>query len=73
MPRGIDKIQLVDFPIQSFVVKRNALRFDSDAALALNIHGVEHLLGHFPFRKAPAALYKAIGERRLAVVDMGDD
>src|SRR5207247_600283 len=49
------------------------MRFDRDAALALEIHGVENLRFHLPRLKGPGDFEKAVGERRLAVVDMRDD
>jgi curli biogenesis system outer membrane secretion channel CsgG len=39
----------------------------------LDIHVVEHLLGHLAFGEAAAALDQPVGQRRFAVVDMGDD
>jgi hypothetical protein len=55
------------------VFEGDALRLDRDAALALDIHRIEHLFLHLAVTEPPAVLYKAIGQRRLAVVDMGDD
>src|SRR5205085_11748019 len=42
-------------------------------ALALELHRVEHLLAHLPARDGVGELENAGGERRLAVVDVGDD
>jgi hypothetical protein len=51
-----------------------ALRLDGDAALPLQVHGVEHLLRHFPLGSVPPHIWmKTVGERGLAVVDVGDD
>jgi hypothetical protein len=49
------------------------LRLDRDAALALEVHRVEHLLFHLSIGEPAAALDDAIGQRALAVVDVGDD
>ncbi len=38
VPWGIDEIELVSFAVERFVIERHALRFDSNAALALQVH-----------------------------------
>ena len=54
-------------------MQRRGLRLDRDAALALDVHRVEHLRFHLAVGQAAAALDQAIGQRALAVVDVGDD
>jgi hypothetical protein len=54
-------------------VQRRGLRLDGDAALALDVHRVEHLRFHLAIGEAAAALDDAIGQRALAVVDVGND
>jgi hypothetical protein len=54
-------------------MQADAFRFDGDAALALQIHGVEHLLVHFALRKRPGHFEQAIGKRGFAVIDVRDD
>ena len=51
----------------------HVLRLDRDAALALDIHPVEVLGAHRPLVDHPGELQHPIGQRRLAVVDVGDD
>jgi hypothetical protein len=46
---------------------------DRDAALALQVHGVEELLGHLAPGEGPRRLHQSVGEGGLAVIDMGDD
>jgi hypothetical protein len=60
-------------PIAGGVLQRGRLRLDGDAALALDIHRVEHLGFHLAVRQSTATLDDAISECRLAVVDMGND
>ena len=55
------------------VVEPDGVGLDGDAALALEVHGVEHLLHHFALRQRAGVLEQAVGQRRLAVVDMRDD
>ena len=73
MARRVDQVQLVELPVLGAIVEAHGLRLDGDAALPLDIHGIEHLLLHLPRRKPAAELDQAVCQRRLAVVDMGDD
>jgi len=66
--RGVDQ---VDDMIR--VLEADTLQLDGDAALALDIHRVQHLGTHLAIGQSAAVLNKAICKRRLAVVDMGND
>ena len=46
---------------------------DGDAAFALEVHGVEHLGFHLARLEGAGQFKEAVGERRLAMVDMRDD
>ena len=46
MTGRIDKIQLILLTVSRLVIQGDALRFNRDAPLLLQIHGVEHLFGH---------------------------
>ena len=46
VPRRVDEVQLVALAVARVVAQRHALRLDGDAALALEVHGVEHLRLH---------------------------
>ena len=73
MPRRVDQIDLIVEPVARAVAQRDALRLDRDAALALEVHGIEHLVLHLARGEPAAELDQSIGERRLAVIDVGDD
>ncbi len=73
VPRRVDHVQLVGLAVARLVAQRDALRLDRDAALALEVHRVEHLRLHLAVLQAAADLDEAVGERRLAVVDVRDD
>ena len=73
VPRRINDIELIGTAIASRIAQRHALRLDGDAALPLQVHRIEHLLGHFPRAQAAAKLNEAVGERGLAVVNVGDN
>ena len=49
------------------------LALDGDAALALDVHAVEVLRAHRALVDHAGELQHAVGQRRLAVVDVGDD
>ena len=51
----------------------DVLRLDGDAALALDVHAVEVLGAHLAPLDEPGDLEHPVGQRRLAVVDVGDD
>ena len=44
-----------------------------DAALALEVHRVEQLVVHLARGDGARDLQDAVGERRLAMIDVGDD
>ncbi len=73
MAGGINKIELVNMAIVGFIIERDTLRLDRDTALALDVHRVQHLLLHFTLGQAFAGLYQAIGQGRLAMIDMGNN
>ena len=64
----VDQVQLVALPCHA-----HRLRLDRDPALALEVHRVEHLRAHLALRDGVRQLEDAVGERRLAVVDVRDD
>jgi len=45
--RRVDQVELIILPVVSAIIQPDCMRFDRDPALALQIHGVEHLLHHF--------------------------
>ncbi|MDR8793368.1 hypothetical protein FEP87_05596 [Burkholderia multivorans] len=73
VPRRIDQVQVVDLAVARAIRQCSRLRLDRDAALALDVHRVEHLRFHFTVGETAADLDDAIRERRLAMVDVRDD
>ena len=73
MARSIDEVEMVELPIVGTVVDANRLALDGDAAFALNVHRVEHLLLHVALGNRFRHLEDAVGKRGFAVVDMGND
>ena len=73
MPRRVDEVDLVVEPVARPVLQRDRLSLDRDAALALEVHRVEHLILHLARREPAAQLNESIGKRGLAVIDVRDD
>ena len=72
-PRPIHEVELIGLAVVGLIGQAHGLRLDGDAALALDVHAVEHLLLHLAHRQAAAMLDKPIGQGRFTVVDMSDD
>src|SRR6266536_2173513 len=60
-------------PVAGGVGKGDGVRLDRDPTLPLEVHGVEDLVAELPVFDRPAALDEPVGERRFAVIDVGDD
>ncbi len=74
MAGRVDQVQLVGLAVSLRVVEdAHCLGLDRDAALALEIHRVEHLRAHRARIDRVRELEDPVGERRLAVVDVRDD
>jgi hypothetical protein len=71
--RRVDQVELVGLAVARVVGEAHRLGLDGDTPLAFQLHGIEHLLLHLPVAEPAAALNQAVGQRRLAVVDVGDD
>ncbi len=64
----VDEVEHVPVPRQPDV-----LRLDGDAALTLDVHAVQVLGAHVALLDHTGDLEHPVGQRRLAVVDVGDD
>jgi hypothetical protein len=73
VPGGVDQVEDVGLAVLRLVVEPHGARLDGDAALALEVHVVEQLRVHLALGHRAGALEDAVGERRLAVVDVRDD
>ncbi len=69
---GVDQVDdvvlVTDLPRQP-----NVLRLDGDATLAFDIHPVEVLRAHRTLLHHAGELQHPVGQRRLSVIDVGDD
>ena len=64
----VDQVELMPLPEHA-----HRLRLDRDPALALEVHRVEQLLLHVAGGDGVGELQDPIGQRRLPMVDVGDD
>ena len=71
--RRVDQVEDVLLAGVRRVVQPDRMRLDRDAALALEVHRVEHLRFHLARLQRAGDLEEPVGQRRLAVVDVGDD
>jgi hypothetical protein len=69
----VDQVERVAQAVGGDVLEADGARLDGDALLALEVHRVEHLAGHLPRLDRVSQLEQAVGERGLAVIDMGND
>ena len=73
MSRRVDQVENVLLTIGRRVVHPGGLELDRDPPLSLQFHVVEELLLHVPIGHRARVLQQAISQRRLAVVDVGND
>ena len=73
MTRSVDQVKRVGDAVLTFVIKADGMGLNSDASFSLQIHIVENLILHLTLGKRTSKFQQTIGERRLAVVYMGDD
>ena len=77
VPGGVDEVQddlLAGAVLPGDLPRQpDVLRLDRDPALALDVHAVEVLSAHVARLDDAGELQHAVGQRRLAVVDVGDD
>ena len=71
--RRVDEVELVGLAIVGVVHHADGLGLDGDAALALDVHRVEHLLHHVALLDGVGELENAVGKRGLPVIDVRDD
>ena len=70
---GVDQVEHIVLAILGGVVDPHGVGLDGDAALALDVHAVEHLRLHVAIRDRVRLLDQPVSERGFAVVDVRDD
>ena len=71
--RGVDEIELVGLAVICVIHHAHGVALDRDAALALDVHGVEQLRLHAPLVNGTRELEDSVRDGGLAMVDVGDD
>ena len=71
--RRVDEVEAVDQAVLRRVLEADGPGLDRDPLLALEVHRVEDLARHLARVDGVRQLEQPIGQRRLAVVDVGDD
>ena len=69
----VDQIELVGLAVVRGVHHADGVGLDGDAALALQVHGVEDLGLHLARGERSGQLQQAVRQRGFTVVDMRDD
>ena len=69
----VDEVQNVGLAVFRRILDPHRVGLNRNATLALDIHGVEHLLLHVAFSYGSGQLDKPVGKRRLTVVNVCHD
>jgi hypothetical protein len=69
----VDEVEAVDQAVGGRVFEADGPGLDRDPLLPLEVHRVEDLARHLPGIDRVGRLEEAVGERGLAVIDVGDD
>ncbi len=73
MAGGVDQVERIGVAILGLIGHAHGLRLDGDAALALQIHVVQHLLAHLAQFHHAGFLNQTVGQRGFAVIDVRDN
>ena len=73
MARGVDEVELIGLAVVGLVAHRDGAGLDGDAALLLDVHVVQHLVGHGALVDAVGQLQHTVRQSGLAVVDVGNN
>ena len=71
--RGVDEVEGIGLAVQGIIVDGHRPGLDGDAPLPLQVHVVQELVLHLPFRHRVAQLQQPVSQRGFSVVDVGDD
>src|SRR5438128_4382044 len=73
MAGRIDEIENVILAVFRVVIQPHGFGLDRDTALALEVHRVEDLCGHFTLCERAREFEQAVRKRGFAMIDMSDD
>ena len=69
----IDEVEHIFLTIRRLVVHAGGLELDRDPPFPLQLHVVEELLLHIPIGHSAGVLQQTVSQRRLAMVDVGNN
>ena len=69
----VDQVEAVGQAVARLVLEADRAGLDRDALLALEVHRIEDLARHLARLDRVRQLEQPVGERGLAVIDVGDD
>ena len=69
----VDQVEAVDQAVAGRVLEAHGAGLDGDPLLALEVHRIEDLARHLARFDRVGQLEQPVGERGLAVIDVGDD
>ena len=73
MSRSINEVKLVFLSIRTPIPCCDRMCFDRNAALTLQVHGIQILRTGFTWRYGAGDLQKPVGKSGFAVVDMSNN
>jgi len=73
VPGCINEVEVINLTVLRAEIETHALSLDRNATLPFKVHGVENLMLHFAIGEATTQLDEPVGQRRLAVINVGDD
>ena len=71
--RGVNQVELVFAPVPSAIEQAHGVGLDGNAALSLEIHGIQDLVRHLALGERACLLEQPVSQRGLAVINMGDN
>jgi hypothetical protein len=73
MAGRVDQVKLVPVAVVGFIIEPHSVGFNSDTALAFEIHRIEHLRHHFALGEGSGGLQKPVREGAFTMVNMRND
>ena len=70
---GVDQVKHICLAVLRHIINAHSVGLNSDAALALDIHAIQHLRLHVPFGDGVCLLDQTVSKGGFTVVNMGHD
>ena len=73
MTGRVDQVERVGFAVLRLVIHVHSLALDGDAALTLQLHGIQDLFDHLALFVYACLLQQAVRQRGFTVIDVRND